>query len=305
MESSSLTGRPQITIVNGTRCAVWVAIYKRSSLSTSEPPIAWQVVSPPPRGNTAVFIPRDYQVCARYSFEPENSRRPVYQTNVLQVPHAPAGAGFVLESVSSPDRRTWGAVLTRTAESPGWYQVRVVNHFSIGISSHIKQEGRDIFPPRTVPPKAAWIEEMDSSFYVAVLPFPRAAGDLLLNSEISLTETVVKAGESVKIQREPLKGFKISRIIPGTSSSALFEEPDLCEHEPAPSVPGKKPKPQAKPKADVRKREVAKSAVKKPEKKAAPRASPSVQRRSRQAQVAQERTRKPKSKAGDAVPTAP
>src|SRR6185369_907197 len=104
MGSAALIGRSRITIVNGTRQAVWVALYKRSPLHADGPPVAWQVVSPPPHGRTAVFIPRDYEVCARYSFAPENPGRPIYQTRTVQVPHAPAGAGFVIEGVSSPDR---------------------------------------------------------------------------------------------------------------------------------------------------------------------------------------------------------
>jgi hypothetical protein len=212
MERSAPAGRPQITVVNGTRCPIWVAIYKRRSLlHGNEPPVAWQVASPPPRGKTSFFVPRDYQVCARYSFEPENSRRPVYQTNSLQVPHLSAGAGFLIESVTSLDRRTWGAVLTRTAESPGWYRIRIANRFSIGVSIHVRMEGREIFAPRIVPPMAALIEDLDSPFYMAVLPLPRADGDRLLDSEVALTEIAVRAGESVKVQGGPRKGFEISR----------------------------------------------------------------------------------------------
>ncbi|HSK81020.1 MAG TPA: hypothetical protein VLQ45_31495 [Thermoanaerobaculia bacterium] len=283
MESSIFAGRPQITIVNSTRCAVWVAIYKRPLLHTNEPPVAWQVVSPPPRGNTAVFIPRDYQIYARYSFEPENPRRPVYQTNVLQVPPAPAGAGLVLEGVSSPDRRTWGAVLTRTTQSPGWHQVSVINRFSIAISGHVRQQGHDIFPPRMVPPMTAWTEKLDPGFYVAVLPLPHAAGDLLPDSEISSTETAVKSGESVRIHREPGKGFKISKITPETSSRPIAD-PDDRTHAQEPRVPKMELKARAKPKADV--------------KKAAPKTSQSAQRRKGQARAAKERTQKLKSKAG-------
>lgn len=237
MESSVLTGRPRVTIVNGTRSAIWVAIYKRSPLRTDEPPIAWQIVSPPPRGKTALFIPRELQVCARYSFEPENPWRPVHQTNVCRVPHAPAGAGFVIESVPSQDRRTWGAVLNRAAENPGWSQIRVVNRFSIGVSIHLRMEERAIFPPRIVPPMAVLTEDLDSLFYVAVLPLPRAAGDLLPISEIALTEIAVKVGESVRVQGGPRRGFKISRVSAGDSTRD--PEPDIKAIE--------QPKPAKKP----------------------------------------------------------
>ncbi|HEX3553784.1 MAG TPA: hypothetical protein VIA62_11210 [Thermoanaerobaculia bacterium] len=168
------------------------------------------------------------------------------QTNVLQVPHAPAGAGFVIEGVSSPDRRAWGAVLTRVAESPGWYRIRVVNHFMIGVWSHVRQGGQDIFRPRLLPPMAALTEDLDSPFYLAVLPLPRVAGDLLQDSEIVMTEIVVKEGETVKIQGGPNKGFKLSKIPAGSSA------------------PEKKPKAQAKPKVEIKVREVVKKASKEP-----------------------------------------
>lgn len=229
MTSSVPTGSSRITIVNGTRCAIWVAIYKRSSLREDQPPVAWQVVPPPLRGKTALFVPQEVQVCARYSFEPEKPRRPVHQTRVLQVPHAPAGAGFVIENVSSPDRRACGAVPTRTAESPGWYQIRVVNRFLIGVSVHVRMDGRDLFPPPIVPPMAAWTEGLDSPFYVAVLPLRRAAGDLLPESEIALTETAVRVGESVRVQGGPVKGFKISRI----SADDSTEKAEIKKRKPA------------------------------------------------------------------------
>jgi hypothetical protein len=214
MENAIAGGRPQVTIVNGSRRAVWVALYKRSPLSIGEPPVAWQVVLAPPRGKTSIYTPRDYQVCARYSFEPENPWRPVYQTNALQVSHAPTGAGFVIESVPSQDRRICGAVLARATGGPGWNQIRVVNRFLIAVWSHVRQAGRDIFPPRILQPGAALIEDLSSPFCVAVLPSPRAAGDLLPDFEIAMTETVVNVGDSVRIQGGPFRGFKISRLDP-------------------------------------------------------------------------------------------
>lgn len=214
MESAASPSRPPVTIVNGARRAVEVVVYKRSPLRPDQPPIAWQVVPLPPRGKTTIVLPREYQVCARYSFEPDNPRRPVHQTNVLKVPQAPAGAGFVVEGVS-PDRRIWGAVLTRTTETPGWYQIRVVNRFPIGVWGHLRQEGRDVVPPRILPPLATWTEDLSSPFYLAVLALPYSAGDLLQDSEIARTEIAVQAGENVKVQGGPRKGFEISRIPEG------------------------------------------------------------------------------------------
>lgn len=272
MESSTLAGGPRIMIVNGTRSVIWVAVYKRSPLRGNQPPIAWQVISPPPRGATALFIPRGVEVCARYSFEPENPRRPVYQTRSLPLRNTPAGAGFVIESVSSPDRRTWGAVLSRAAENPGWGQIRVLNRFSIGVTIHVSMDERDIFPPPIVPPTAGWIEDLDSPFHVAVLFVRRVAGDLLPLSEIALTETSVRAGEALRVLGGPRKGFEICRIPEGEAILRTEREdpvePEVETHAQPPRAPERKPKPepkaQARPKAEIRKQEPAKKPASRP-----------------------------------------
>jgi hypothetical protein len=261
MKRLATGGRSQITIYNGTRCAVSVALFKRSPLHPDAPAIAWQVVSLPPRGRTAVLISRDFQVCARYSFEPENPRRPVYQTHTLQGLHAPAGAAVTIEGISTPDRRTWGAVLARTPEGPGWFRIRITNHFAIGVWAHLWQDEQDIFPPRILPPMATWTEDLSSTFYLAVLPLPHAVGDLLPESEIALTEIAVEVGEHVKIQGGPRKGFEIIRTSQG--DAILVEERQLEVDVQAPRAPKVKLETQVKSKAKTRRREMSMEPAKK------------------------------------------
>lgn len=212
MVSQVSGGDGRITILNSTRSSIWVAVYCRSALRNDEAPIAWQVESVPSRATTAISAPRDYQIFARYCFKPEAPRQPVYQTNTRAVLRASAGAGFVIESISTPDRCTWGAVLIPAAQEPEWYRVRIVNRFPLGVWTHVRQGGRDVFSPRVLPPGSSGIEDLDSPLYVVVLALPRAAGDLLLNTEVAATEIVVEAGESVKVQGGPRKGFKISKL---------------------------------------------------------------------------------------------
>jgi hypothetical protein len=200
MANPETAGRPQLTIINGTRQAVWVAMYKRSTLRPDQPPVAWQVLSLPPKRRVDVSFPEEYQVCARYSFAPEKPLRPVHQTNVLTVNNVPAGSGFVVDGVSSQDRRSWAAVMNRTAKSPGWYEISIANLFPILVWSHVWQEGRDVFPPRPLPPRSVVVEDLRSPFYLAVLPLPPAVGDLLPNGELAPTEIAVEPGKSVKIQ---------------------------------------------------------------------------------------------------------
>jgi hypothetical protein len=262
MSNPASAGRSYVTIVNGTPCTVWVAVYKRSPLHASEPAVAWQVVSSPPRGKTAISIPQAYQVCARYSFEPENAKRPVYQTNTLPVPRAPAGVAVAVEGISTSDRRTWGAVLTRTAENLGCYQIRIVNRFAIGVWSHVRQDERDIFPPRILPPMATWTEDLSSTFYLAVLQLPSAVGDLLPESEIARTEIAVEVGEHVKIQGGPRKGFEIIKI--SEEEARLVEEPEIVLKRQAPRSPEKKLTKPSGSKEGIRKRATVKKPAKKP-----------------------------------------
>jgi hypothetical protein len=74
-------------------------------------------------------------------------------------------------------------------------------------------------------------EDLDSPFYIAVLPLPHAAGDLLPNAEIALTETMARAGETFRLQGGPCKGFKLLKCLDGSSTA------------------DRKPKAQARPKA--------------------------------------------------------
>ncbi len=227
MDTTTPAGRAPVTLANGTRRAVCVVVYRRSALRPGEPPVVWLAASVAARGKVSFVLPRELEVFARYSFEPENPRRPVHQTNSLQVRQPQVGAGFEVQGLSSPDRRTWGAVLARSAESPGWFQLRVVNQFQVGVWAHVRQDGRDVFPPRVLPPLSTWLQDLDAPFRVAVLAEPRKPGDLLVSSANATTETAVTAGESLKIQGGPCRGFRVSRVPPRTGEAASRTEASL------------------------------------------------------------------------------
>lgn len=209
--------RPRITIINETRRILWVAIYRRSPLRLKEPVVAWAVVSPPPRGRSAVPVPPDYQIFARYSFDPEDPLKPVYQTRTFQLKR-PAG-GFAIDAVSL-DRHTWGAVLNRMPEGPAWGRIRVVNRFGIGVWSHVQQDGRDVYPPRILTPGMAWTEDLSTPYLLAVVSAPVAPGERLPDEEISLSEVEIGRCGTAAVTGGPRKGYKILTPAPGKPKAA-------------------------------------------------------------------------------------
>jgi hypothetical protein len=99
---------------------------------------------------------------------------------------------------------------------------------------------------------AVWVEDLSSPFYLAVLPLPREAGDLLQESEIALTEIAVEAGEHVDIQGGYRKGFTFSRI--PEEDPTLVEDSELeAGNQEMQVTKGKPPKKPARPKSKSKK----------------------------------------------------
>src|SRR3954464_5201670 len=106
----------QITIINGSTDLVRVAIYKKPVLQPTLDSVAWQIVAPPPGGQTVVPIPEDYQAFAQYSLDlnnpdPTSPGLTVYQTNGVSFNET--SARFVISSVSSQDTQASGAVMSQ------------------------------------------------------------------------------------------------------------------------------------------------------------------------------------------------
>jgi hypothetical protein len=248
--------KSRITILNETRRIVWVAIYRRPPSRPGETAVAWAVAAAPPRGKSVIPVPGNYQIFARYSFEPEDPLKPVYQSRTLSL-KTPAG-GFAVDAISL-DRRTWGAVLNRLSDGPGWGRIRVVNRFGIGVWSHVQQDGRDIYPPRVLPPDMAWMEDLRSPFYLAVLRGPVQAGDRLLDEEITLSEVELDRGGTAAVRGGPRKGYEI--LTPAPQGGKL--KPEKHPVDLPDELEARAPQPSPRPKASQR---TAKASPKPPKK---------------------------------------
>jgi hypothetical protein len=246
----------KLEIANETRGIVHVALYKKSMLRPSEPPVAWAIVSPPPRGRAIFSVPRDYRVFARYSFSPEDPWQPVYQTNVL--PLHRNHDSLALQEISL-GRSAWGAILARNVRKTALGELRIENNFTIGAWCHVQLGEHDVHPPRLLSPHGVLIEALASPFFLAVVSPLARAGAPLAEHEIRATEVELADGKGgvFTVHRTTTQGY---RIAPGAPSADRVKHAKEAVASPrakpkkAPRTPKAQPKTRAKPNADTKKR---------------------------------------------------
>lgn len=249
-----------LDIANETDGVVHVALYKKSSLRPAEPAVAWVILSPPPRGRAIFSIPRDYQVFARYSFSPEDPWQPVYQTNALSLQLN--RDSFAIREVNL-GRSALGATLARNVKKAEWGELRIENHFMVGVWCHVQLGKRDVQLPHLLPPRGVMIEALDPSFYLALTSPLIRPGSSLTEEEIRATEVEIESGKggTFTVRETPCQGCRIIRGVP-SSAERIMQPKDIVVQ--SPRKPKKlsrkaeeKPKTQSRPKAAIKKREVA------------------------------------------------
>ncbi len=203
----------QITIINGSTDLVRVAIYKKPVLQPTLDSVAWQIVAPPPGGQTVVPIPEDYQAFAQYSLDlnnpdPTSSGLTVYQTNVVSFNET--SARFIISSVRSQDTQASGAVLSQVFTDLVLNEVRMENNFGIGVLSHIQKAGQDIYAPQVLWPGGVRMEDIRTSFYLAVVSQFQYQGGSLVDEETQMTETPILEGSTATVTGSMWKGYSIT-----------------------------------------------------------------------------------------------
>jgi hypothetical protein len=202
----------QITILNGTNELVRIAIYKKPVLQPTLATIAWQIVAPPPGGQTVVPIPEDYQVYAEYSLDPNNPdptspTATVNQTNTATFNETTAR--FQIQSVTSQDKRASGGYITQVFSDLQLNEVRLENNFAVGVLSHIQKDGVDIYSPQVLWPGAVRIEDVRSTLYLAAVGQFVYQGSRLVDEEIQMTETPILEGGTALVTGSMWKGYSI------------------------------------------------------------------------------------------------
>lgn len=202
----------QITILNGTNELIRVAIYKKPTVTPLLSTVAWQIVAPPPGGRTLVPIPEDYQVFAEYSLDqtnpdPSSPTATVHSTNTVNF--LETTAYFQINSRTSQDKQSPGAVINQVFSGLQLNEVRVENKFALGVLSHIQKDGVDIFAPHVLWPGAVRIENVISDLYLAVVGQFVFQGSQLMDEEIQMTETPILEGGTALVTGSMWQGYSI------------------------------------------------------------------------------------------------
>jgi hypothetical protein len=204
-----------ITVVNATSNneLVRVAIYKKPTVQPTLATIAWQIIAPPPGGQTAVPIPEDYQVYAEYSLDPNNPdptlpTATVNKTNTVNF--LETTARFQILSATSQDKQTAGAYITQAFTDLSLNEVHLENDFGIGVLSHVQKDHVDIFAAQVLWPGAARIEDVRSTYYLAVIGQFVFQGSRLVDEDIQMSETAILDGGTAVVTGSMWKGYSIT-----------------------------------------------------------------------------------------------
>lgn len=199
----------KITILNQTdnQETVRIAIYKKPVVRPTLQTIAWQIVNPPPGGQTVVEIPSAYTLFAEYSKDPHNPASPQYTTN--KVEFSEMTARFAIDDVPTQDRHESGASIEQQFDNLVMNEVRVVNNYTHGVWGHIQKDGVDIYPPQVIWPGGLLMEDVRSFLYLAVISQFTSRGDMLVQEEISLTETGILEGGTATVTGSMWTGYQI------------------------------------------------------------------------------------------------
>lgn len=202
-----------ITIVNQTESgeAIRVAVYKKPTAVPTLQTIAWRVVDPPPTGGqTIVTIPDDFQVYANYPSEGSDPSDPDGGNRTAVVSFGEVTARFQINSVNTQDRQASSAAISQVFTGLVLNEVRMENHFSSGVWSHLTKGGDDVYAPQVLWPGAVRIEDVRSTLYLAVVSQFVFKGSRLVDEEIQLTETPILEGQTAQVTGSMWKGYKVT-----------------------------------------------------------------------------------------------
>lgn len=197
-----------VTLVNRTNEVVRLALFMAPVLNPTLDTIAWKVVSPPPGGSTVIEIPDDFAVRARYSRDPANPSELDMQT--AAVAFAEFTANFAIEGATSADGRAIGAVIRQQFTDLVMNEVRVVNHYPIGVELSILKDGSPIHAPQVLWPGAMSMEDIRGAIHVAVVSQFVFAGERLVQEEIGLTQVELPPNGTLVVTGSMWTGYALS-----------------------------------------------------------------------------------------------
>lgn len=198
-----------ITLINGTKETVRLAVFQKPIYNPTLATIAWQIASPPPGGSSIVEVPTDFLLKVRYS---NDSTRPSHlDTSAKSVSFAETSASFTIDGIASQDRRANGAVINQNFTDLVLNEVRVINNFSIGVEASIFRGDDAIYEPQVIWPGGLFMEDVRASMFVAVVSQFTYKGQRLVQEEISLTQEEILEGDSLIVTGSQWTGYSLDR----------------------------------------------------------------------------------------------
>lgn len=204
-----------ITIINNASNGevVRIALYKKPLSQPNLQSIAWKVIAPPPSGGcTTVNIPDVYEAYASYSLDPAERNDPNAGSRTQVLPFGENTARFLINSTDSQDRRASAASIVQTFDGLVLNEVRMENNFGVGVWGHITKDGDEVYPPQVIWPSGVRMEDVRSSFFVAVVAQFVNKGARLVDAEISVTEAEVLEGGTVIVTGSMWTGYNLSTV---------------------------------------------------------------------------------------------
>jgi hypothetical protein len=198
-----------ITLINNTNETVRLAVFQKPVVNPTLETIAWQIAAPPPGGRSVVEIPSDFGLEVRYSSDP--TRPDNLDTAARPARFNETSASFRIQCVSSQDRRADGAVINQVFTDLVMNEVRVVNHFNVGVEAAILRGADPIYPPQVIWPGGLFMEDVRASLYVAVISQFTYKGQRLVQEEISLTQTEVLEGDALIVTGSMWTGYALEK----------------------------------------------------------------------------------------------
>lgn len=198
-----------VTLINRTNEMVRLALFMAPVLNPTLSSIAWKIASPPPGGGSAtVEIPPDFAVMARYSSDPANPSH--LDTETAAVAFTEFTATFSVEGAASEDGQATGAVIRQLFTDLVMNEVRVVNHYPIGVELSVLKDGSPIHAPQVLWPGALFMEDIRGSIHVAVVSQFAMAGERLVQEEISLTQTELPPNGTLVVTGSMWTGYALA-----------------------------------------------------------------------------------------------
>lgn len=198
----------KITLINRTEEMVRLALFMMPVQDPTLASIAWRIALPPPGGSTTIEIPDDFAVQARYSSDPAHPSH--LDAATAAVAFSESTACFSIEAAPADDRQATGAVVRQLFVDLVLNEVRIANHYPLGVEVSILKDGDPIFPPQVVWPGALLMQDIRCPIHVAVVSQALVGGGKLVQEEIGPALVELPLGGTLEVAGSQWTGYALT-----------------------------------------------------------------------------------------------